>query len=341
MMLTPYLSGVFTLSELRLVLVDLIRGPLPAAAEVSPLSQRLLRLGNAWLRRRAAGVEDALMLIGHGVGAEEEFRAGLAAYGLAEVKLAVLDDEVHPDDMGAEIARVVNLLVLPAASTCIPLTQIPPSLATWGYPPEVWWLGLTGSSDRAAVWVDSLTDAAPEPFCKQAATWATLLVELLDIDEDHVGMAEFADGLAFAALARWLTAFSAASGDQFFDFEYGSACANFGLDSFCLGVDAGRKLGDEVVEAGDGEEVDALALRAVSGLLRTNRCLDISLLRNYFGDGGKLFYSLYASIWPAAERPVGYHCAEVCDSEFWHDRELDAAWRLVCFDDWGGVDDSD
>jgi hypothetical protein len=330
-------------SNLKLILVEVVCTPIPDVNVPSVRAQRLLRLANAWLRRRALGEGDSLHLIGEGVPTADEFRSALVPFGLDAATISVVDRQDDGTAAGGDpdVESVIEPWLKASHGTAIPLAVVPEKFRAAGYPDSMWWLGIECAEPDIGEWTECIAAAAPEPFRSQASSWdAVLYAAVGRLDREGTAVSEFRTGLAVASLARWLAGFSAVSGDRHFDFDYEGVHQNFGLDDFRLGFEAalhhGGALGDEF-EAGD---VQRLRGRASKELLRSGRYFDPQALCDFFGGSASLFFSMYSSIWPKLNLPCGNVFDELLSLRRTSFADIDHAWQFVDQDDWTPIDDS-
>lgn len=329
-------------NRFSLIVVQVLQLPVPGPSEESPYAKRLLLLANAWLRRRIEGYGDGLLLLGIGNCTVDDFRAQLTPFGLGGANVAVVEisDDAVERDIDEDIGDLLDGYLARSHPGAIPLGAWPKQFRDIGYSNDAWWLGLESTPGNSGQWADSIAALTPSPFREQAATWESVMDSITDFEPEDGPMQGLQSGLAAASLARWLAGFSAAAGDNFFDFDYGAVERSCGLDPFMLGFEAAIHHGDDVEAEMDERDCRDLSRFAVKELLASGRYLDTASIRDFFGSSSTLFFSLYTSIWPKRRRPASEACKELCSPTSEEMGEIDAPWRFVSYDDWEPIDDS-
>ena len=328
--------------KLSLVVIEVLHLPLPSLGESSPYMHRLLMLANAWLQRRAAGFQDTVVLIGVGAASEDELRSLVAPLGLKSVVLRTINrqEEDDSDDVGDEVSALLTTYLRSEHLAAVPLAVWPQSFRDIGYPDDAWWLGIECLKGDSGPWSHSLAGLSPVPFRQQAATWEAVLSTFVSLDCQDTSMERLHAGLAVASLARWLFGFSAATGDQFFHFDYSDVASTCELDHFMLGLEASRHHWDDLESEIDERESNDLQSYAMRELLTSDRYFCSTALKEFFGGPAALFFSAHTSIWPKVNQPAGDACVELTSPEGEDIGELDSAWRFVADGDWDDIDDS-
>ncbi len=318
----------------RLILVEVVRAPLPDV-----LSSRLLQLANLWLRRRAAGWDDRLYLVGLGFDNEDAFRNALQPYGLDDAATTVLDASEDDSDVSVEVGLEVSRWVRRHHDAALPLASWPRGLDGIAYPADVWWMGLEAAGESSD-WEDCIKAAVPQSFADQAATWALLFDKTQGHDEAWDMRDGLLAGLSAAAFAMWLVGFSAASENTFFDFSYAEVPRDFGLDPVVLILEGAERCPEAVgVWLHAESSTDALG-SATKALLRTHQDFDAGVLADFFGSSTLLFYVLYASLNPQWASPAEDAFLSVTGLESTDYADVEKPWRFVDQGDWSVVDES-
>jgi hypothetical protein len=328
--------------SLGLIVVEVVRAPVPPIEAASQETLRLLRLANSWLQRRADRFPDDLLLIGTGFDSESSFRGALVPYGFDSAKLIVLGPVLaeDPEDEGKDIASLLSAWLDKNHKGALPLAGWPAMPVPVLYPNDLWWLGIKAVNGRSA-FEAGLASLIPLPFSVQAATWSEVFEHAHDTTGGGSAQDELREWLAVAGYARWLAGFSAASDDTFFDFDYSVVEQAFELDRFSLGFEAARECLDDVSDAFDSQSVEDATTSAVKALLRTNRYFDESEIRAFFGGKVQLFFTLHTSIWPDRSRPTSEVVAALCGLETADFDDIQQPWRFVADGDWSFIDESD
>lgn len=330
------------MSTINLVMAEVIHLPLPDPGEQSMRAQRLLQLANVWLQRKAAGHADALLLVGVGTDSEEELLKVVRPFGLAAADLEVVgvEDKEAVEEIGETVGDCLGSYLRRKHPGAIPLMAWPNQFREAGYPDDLWWLGFECPEADAGDWADCIKALVPPPFDAQAATWGAVLEAIADLDDGDGPRQHLVAGLAAASLARWLSGFNAASGNQFFSFDYEDAANECGLDPFMIGFEAGVHHATEVEAEMDGRDATDLLRFTMRELLASGRYLDTGALCSYFGSSVTLFFSMYTSIWPKRDKAAGDTGEELVSPSGDDVGEVSGPWRFVAYDDWADIDDS-
>ena len=291
---------------MNLVFVILIQAfknqnPIPGELELQTIA-------TGWLRRKRAGFQDSLLLIGEEFPSEDAFKAFLKPYGLADADLAVIQDS-YDEVRGERMEAVVEPWLSGKHPAAVSFIEWSKYCDPDTYPPEGWWwVGVEAYEEELSSIYDRMAEFVPYAYKKQVSTWLAFILEekvkwLFSSDAENFEVCMLA-----ISLSRWLKGFDAVTGNNSYQFDYHEAAQRFPINHLRLGFEAGQtssdELVDELLEAGTSdEEIPAILLRHC--LSARNHDGEIpSSLKRAFGSETALLWGAYSSIWPNLQQPM-------------------------------------
>lgn len=219
---------------LKFALALHLPAPSSKAIEPSQWDVQLLRIANAWLNRRQAGMEDDLLIVGSGFASEDELIGYLRPYGLAGARLATLDADIGDMYLEEEIGVAVERWRGQVHEGSIPAVDLNGFIDDLAYPTDgFWWAGVEASSVEEDEHSAALASLIPDSFRQQAGTWTAILMDRLRHRSDGEESSDYEASITMLVLAYWLNGFDAASENGFFDFS-----ATEGFEATAIDVSA-------------------------------------------------------------------------------------------------------
>lgn len=303
------------------------------------LEPDLLNRANAWLRRKQAGVHDSLLLVGENFQSEDEFRAFLIPYGLADADLAVIP-ESYDEVRGELVEAVVEPWLYENHPAAVSFVEWSKYCDSGTYPiNRWWWAGVEAHDQELSSIYERMAEYVPYEFKKQTSTWLAIVLEerekwLFESDAE-----DFEVCMLAISLSRWLAGFDAAAGNNFYHFNYHDVVNQFPISRLRLGLEAGRSSSVEFFEELQNEDasddkLDAIFLRHC--LVVRNREGEIPVsLRMAFGSETALLWGAYSSIWPNLQKPMDTAMNDLmCPGQKADVGDLMNIHQFVC-DGWG------
>ncbi len=292
-----------------------------------------------WRRRKQAGFQDSLLLVGEEFQSEGEFKAFLEPYGLADADLAVIQD-AYDEVRGELMESVVEPWLSEKHPGAVGFIEWSKYCEPDSYPLDGWWwTGVEAYAEELSSVYGRMAKFVPYDFKTQVSTWLAFVLEdrvkwLFENDAE-----DFEVCMLAISLSRWLTGFDAITGNNFYDFSYHDAAAEFLINPFRLGLEAGQASSNDLLEELLSEETSDDELPAI--LLR--HCLSVrnhgaeipSSLKRAFGSDTALLWGAYSSIWPNLRKSMAEAANDLISlGQILDVGDLMKIYQFVC-DGWG------
>ena len=262
-----------------------------------------------WLRRRQAGFQDSLLLIGEEFSSEDEFKAFMKPYGFADADLAVIQDTCDEESWRELVQAVVEAWLYEKHPTAVSFIEWSKYCDSDTYPQDGWWwAGVEAYEEEISSVYSRMVEFVPGDFKKKVSTWLAFVLEdrvklLFENDAE-----DFEVCMLAISLSRWLTGFNAVAGNNSYDFDYQGAVRQFPINHLRLGFEAGQTSSENLVEEllneeTSNDEVPAILLRHCLSVRNSDGEIPL-LLKRAFGSETALLWGAYSSIWPDFRKPM-------------------------------------